>query len=177
MTTYNGKSCSFGLPRVPFVNCCQFMYLVISLLGLRAGCGIWLYQFLIIAYLFAFQYGLCKKYCKASNRLLGCEECEKRFHTSCTNLGDNELLRIESGDGAWCCTHCKAKCGLCSGAVLRGHKAVQGDSCDMWIHNEARSLQKLSLKLWTIQTVHGFARYVNSSLFWLLLWWTVELEN
>ena len=52
MTTYLGKSCSFGLPRVPFVNCCQFMYLVISLLVLRAGCRIWLYQFLIIAYLF-----------------------------------------------------------------------------------------------------------------------------
>ena len=52
MTTYLGKSCSFGLPRVPFVNCRQFMYLVISLLVLRAGCGIWLYQYLIIAYLF-----------------------------------------------------------------------------------------------------------------------------
>ena len=52
MTTYLGKSCSFGLPRVPFVNSGQFMYLVISLLVLRAGCGIWLYQFLIIAYLF-----------------------------------------------------------------------------------------------------------------------------
>ena len=47
MTTYLGKSCSFGLPRVPFVNCRQFMFLVISLLDLRAGCG-----FLIIAYLF-----------------------------------------------------------------------------------------------------------------------------
>ena len=42
-------------PRVPFVNCCQFMYLVISLLVLRAGCGIGLYRFLIIAYLFTFQ--------------------------------------------------------------------------------------------------------------------------
>ena len=52
MTTCLGKSCSFDLPRVPFVNCCQFMYLVISLLVLRAGCGILLYQFLIIAYLF-----------------------------------------------------------------------------------------------------------------------------
>ena len=40
MTTCLGKSCSFGLPRVPFVNCCQFMYLVISLLVLRAGCRI-----------------------------------------------------------------------------------------------------------------------------------------
>ena len=40
MTTCLGKSCSFGLPRVPFVNCCQFMYLVNSLLVLRAGCGI-----------------------------------------------------------------------------------------------------------------------------------------
>ena len=33
MTTYSGKSYSFCLPRVPFVNCRQFMYLVISLLG------------------------------------------------------------------------------------------------------------------------------------------------
>ena len=54
MTTYLGKSCSFCLPRVPFVNCRQFMYLVISLLVLRTGYGIWLYQFLIIAYLFYF---------------------------------------------------------------------------------------------------------------------------
>ena len=59
MTTYLGKSCSFGLPRVPFVNCRQFMYLVTSLLVLRAGCGILLYQFLIIAYLFTFQYHIC----------------------------------------------------------------------------------------------------------------------
>ena len=54
MTTYLEKSCSFGLLRVPFVNCRQFMFLVISLLVLRAGCGIWLYQFLIIAYHFTF---------------------------------------------------------------------------------------------------------------------------
>ena len=33
MTTYLGKSCSFGLPRVPFVNCRQFMYLVFFLFG------------------------------------------------------------------------------------------------------------------------------------------------
>ena len=58
MTTYLGKSCSFCLPRVPFVNCRQFMYLVISLLVLRAGYGIWLYQFLIIAYLFTLMAGL-----------------------------------------------------------------------------------------------------------------------
>ena len=50
-----GGGCSFGLPRVPFVGCCQFVYLIISLLVLRAGCGIWLYQFLIIAYLFTSQ--------------------------------------------------------------------------------------------------------------------------
>ena len=41
--------------RHTFIFCRQFMYLVISLLVLRAGCGIWLYQFLIIAYLFTFQ--------------------------------------------------------------------------------------------------------------------------
>ena len=54
MTTCLWKSCSFGWLWVPFINCCQFMYLVISFLVLRAGCGIWLYQFLIIAYLFTF---------------------------------------------------------------------------------------------------------------------------
>ena len=57
MTTCLGKSSSFGFPRVPFVNCCQFMFLVISLLVLRAGCGIVLYQFLIIAYLFTLGLG------------------------------------------------------------------------------------------------------------------------
>ena len=31
MTTCLRKSCSFGLPCVLFVNCCQFLYLVISL--------------------------------------------------------------------------------------------------------------------------------------------------
>ena len=54
MTTCLEKSCSFGLPWVPFVNCCQYMYLVVSLWVLRAGCGIWQYQFLIIAYPFTF---------------------------------------------------------------------------------------------------------------------------
>ena len=33
MTTYLGKSCSFCLPRVPFINFRQFMYLVTSLFG------------------------------------------------------------------------------------------------------------------------------------------------
>ena len=40
-----------------------------------------------------FQCGLCKKYCKASDRLFECEECEKRFYASCSNLGDNELFK------------------------------------------------------------------------------------
>ena len=43
-----------------------------------------------------FQCGLCKMYCKASDGLIECEECEKRFHASFSNLGDDELLRIES---------------------------------------------------------------------------------
>ena len=32
MASCLGKSCSFVLPRVLLVNCCQFVYLVISLL-------------------------------------------------------------------------------------------------------------------------------------------------
>ena len=37
MTTCLEKSCSFDLPRVPFVNCCQFMYLVIYVPHRRGG--------------------------------------------------------------------------------------------------------------------------------------------
>ena len=59
------------------------------------------------------------------------KECEKRFHTSCISLDEKELLELESGNGSWYCTNCKADCGLCSGAVLYGHKAVQCDKCEM----------------------------------------------
>ena len=60
----------------------------------------------------------------------------KRFHTSCINLNEKELLELESGNGSWYCINCKADCGLCSGAVLYGHKAVQCDKCEMCIHNK-----------------------------------------
>ena len=63
MTTCRGNSCSFGLPRVPFVNCCQFMYLIISLLVLRAGYGIWLF----IAYRFTLGKKLVHKSIKTSH--------------------------------------------------------------------------------------------------------------
>ena len=55
---------------------------------------------------------------------LNVKNAKKRFHASCSNLGDNLFLRIASGDAAWYCTNCKADYGLCSGAVLKGHKAV-----------------------------------------------------
>ena len=37
---------------------------------------------------------LCKKYCKASEKSVKCEECEKRFHTSCISLDEKELLEL-----------------------------------------------------------------------------------
>ena len=71
MTKVTGCSCwhqnfvSKGLSALPrgyiwYEKMCiksdfEFMYLVVSLVVLRAGCGIWLYQFLIIAYIFTFQ--------------------------------------------------------------------------------------------------------------------------
>ena len=66
MTTCLGKSCSFALPRLSFVNFSQFMYLVLSLLGLRAGYGI---RFLIIAYLFTLYY-MSTKCCISSSLVL-----------------------------------------------------------------------------------------------------------
>ena len=47
MTTCLGKSCSFGLPSVLFVNCCQFMYSI--LLGFEGRIWDLIVQFLIIA--------------------------------------------------------------------------------------------------------------------------------
>ena len=44
--------------------------------------------------------GPAKKYCKAFEKSVKCEECEKRFHTSCMNIGEKELLEIESGNGS-----------------------------------------------------------------------------
>ena len=79
---------------------------------------------------------LCKKYCKVSDKVIECTDCEKRFHAKCSNLGADDLLKIETGNSDWYCTNCKADCGLCSGAVLSVHKTVQCDGCEMWIHNE-----------------------------------------
>ena len=86
---------------------------------------------------------------------------QKRFHASCSNLSDNELLRIESGDGAWYCTNCKADCGLCSGQVQL--KSVRRDSCDMWIDiMNDHGLEQTQYEIVNTQTEHGFARNVNS---------------
>ena len=63
-----------------------------------------------------------QKYDKASDRVVECEDCEKRFHVSCAKLRENELLKLESGNGSWYCTNCKVDCGLCSSAVLQDHK-------------------------------------------------------
>ena len=40
MTTCLGKSFPFGLPYVSFVNVCQFVGVLVFLLGLSVGCGI-----------------------------------------------------------------------------------------------------------------------------------------
>ena len=63
-----------------------------------------------------------KKYCKATDKVVKCEECKKRFHASCANRNEKESLELGSDDESW---YCKAECGLCSGAVLDEHKEVQ----------------------------------------------------
>ena len=80
MNTCLGKSCSFGLPRVPFVNCYQCMYLAISFLVLRVGYRIWLYQFLIIAYLFTLKSSFKKQFLatKASKNIKKQQQTNKK---------------------------------------------------------------------------------------------------
>ena len=94
--------------------------------------------------------------------------CEKRFHASCARLGDNELVKLESGNGSWYCTNCKADCGFCSGAVLKDHKAVQCDNCEMWVHKGCSFITESQYETWYIQTVPGFAQNVTFSTFPIL---------
>ena len=113
MTTCLEKSCSFGLLRVPFLNCCQFMYLVISLLVLRAGYGISLYQFLIIAYLFTLQMSLSiiyyllrnviRSFVAATNLYVKGKQCSNNvvFPVTCCDKTSNmgilsQMIRISS---------------------------------------------------------------------------------
>ena len=72
-------------------------------------------------------YRLCKKYCKATDKFVTCNDCEKRFHATCANPSEKELSSLENENEPWYCSDCKADCGLCSGAVLNSHKAVQCD--------------------------------------------------
>ena len=57
MTTCLGKSCSFGLPRVPFRKLLSIYVfkLIISLVVFRAECGVWLYHLLIHCLSFYFE--------------------------------------------------------------------------------------------------------------------------
>ena len=79
-------------------------------------------------------------------------------------LGDDEFLRIESGYGILVLFKLLC-CGLCSGTVLNGHKAVQCYSCDMWIHNECSFIAETQYETVKNKNVHGLARNVNSSTF------------
>ena len=38
-----------------------------------------------------FQCRQCKKYCKATDKVVKCQECSKCFHVSCANLSEKEL--------------------------------------------------------------------------------------
>ena len=77
-----------------------------------------------------------EKKCKASDKVVECIDCEKRLHAKCSDLSVDELIMTENGSSDWYCTKCKADCGLCSRAILNGHKTVQCDGCELWIHNE-----------------------------------------
>ena len=90
-----------------FVNCCQFMYLVISLLVLRAGCGIWLCQFLIIAYLFT----LMVLGVSFSHKNIESIYKEDRFQVNWSSSRENLFMRLcysirfkiscSAGDSVW----------------------------------------------------------------------------
>ena len=121
MTTCLGKSCSFGLPGVPFVNCCRLCILVVSLLVLRAGCGIWLYQFLIIAYLFTlrtmFFFTLLRSGDVHPHPGPNCKS-----NTNSAPSGDQPSQQKTM------------LCVTCGKGVIKSSKVVDCDLCSRWTH-------------------------------------------
>ena len=61
--------------------------------------------------------------------MIECTDCEKRFHAKCSNLGADDLLKIETGNSDWYCTNAYT-------VVLFSVFIRQFDGCEMWIHNE-----------------------------------------
>ena len=136
MTTCSGKSCSFGLPQVPFINCCQFMYLVISLLVLRAGCGIWLYQFLIIADLFTLS--VCHYWTNVEyNNEEGYYSLHRNTHNGTNDSADSVMTW--AGSSLWGQTACSlvwikrlfTACGFMAYHLLL-FLLVPEEDCDLW---------------------------------------------
>ena len=80
MTTCLGKRCSFCLPRVPFVNCRQFMYLVISLFGFEGR--IWDLIVSVPDHCLSFYFSYDESYPKRHH-------WERQHHFEST-VGDNE---------------------------------------------------------------------------------------
>ena len=102
----------------------------------------------------------CKKYCKATDKVVKCQECSKCFHVSCANLSEKEL---GSEKETWYCEDCKAECGLCSGDVLNNRKAVQCDKWEMWVHNDCSFVTDFQYETMQIQAVPGFVQNMNFS--------------
>ena len=101
-----------------------------------------------------------QKYCKATDKFVKCQECSKCFHMSCVNLSEKEL---GSEKETWYCKDSKAECGPCNGDVLNNHKAVQCDTCEMWVHNDCSFVLISSMKPCKIQAVPGFVQNENFS--------------
>ena len=166
MTTYLGKSCSFCLPRVPFVYCRQFMYLVISLLVLRAGYGIWLYQFLIIAYLFTL---LALEPCNYSTLLLLLQYCPGHKHhgqvTSAKLLkhpyvqGKNINLLCRSVDESWSHLETRHAPGQASGRSTLWWYAVGNCFCTAYSLSGSESYSDHEI-------VYGWWRFWRNQVEW-----------
>lgn len=87
-----------------------------------------------------FKCNVCSKKVKTLDKALQCDDCDRWVHTHCGKVNSAEYKRLGQSDEPWYCPNCVATCGLCECNVLNSHKAVQCDSCNMWIHNSCSLL-------------------------------------
>ena len=49
---------------------------------------------------------LCAKGCRANQKAVQCDDCDRWFHAKCMNMNHREYLDVSNSTANWCCTDC-----------------------------------------------------------------------
>ena len=88
----------------------------------------------------------CRKYCKTLDTVVECEDCKKRFHATCSELGNEAFEKKKKKK-----MNRELKLGI-----------VQPRSLELWIHYvDVHAFHLVNMKLWKIQNTLRKHAYSN----------------